>query len=241
MSLVQSLCTLVIMVDSHLIGYYINHSCCNWNLDLDECELESVKLFLRALNIHQDQCQLSTTGKIKGMWLGGSCRSAAVHLLVENLPQMLVFHNLTYLGLSYLDGENKDENYLQEFANHLSKHTKLLQQLEYLKLCYSILYDNALTPPCYMIVITSLSKLSSIRELHLDSIGISFEDCKALSELLTSSEHIEVLYIGRNQLSSDSVQCIVDGLSHNTSLEALHMSYSNFSSENVLHVASASA
>ena len=87
-----------------------------------------------------------------------------------------------------------------------------------------------------MIVITSLSKLSSIRELYF--IGISFEDCKALSELLTSSEHIEVLYIGHNQLSSDSVQCIIDGLCRNTSLEALHMSYSNFSSDNVLHLAS---
>ena len=76
-----------------------------------------------------------------------------------------------------------------------------------------------------MIVFTSLSKLSSIRELYF--IGVSFEDCKALSELLTSSEHIEVLYIGHNQLSSDSVQCIIDGLSRNTSLEALDMSYSN--------------
>ena len=62
--------------DWYVLGYCIAHSSCDWKLELDECKLESVELFLRALNLHQDQCQLSPTGKIKEMWLresGPSC------------------------------------------------------------------------------------------------------------------------------------------------------------------------
>ena len=81
-------------------------------------------------------------------------------------------------------------------------------------------------------------KLSSIRQLKLCYTGIGFEDCKALSELLANSKHAEVLDIGLNKLSPDSIQLIIDGLSHNTSLEELNMSDSNFSSENLLHLAS---
>ena len=81
-------------------------------------------------------------------------------------------------------------------------------------------------------------KLSSIRQLKLCYTGIGFEDCKALSELLASSKYIEVLGISLNKFSPDSVQLIVDGLSHNTSLEELNLSDSNFSSENLLHLAS---
>ena len=82
--------------------------------------------------------------------------------------------------------------------------------------------------------------------MYCTSIG--FEGCKALSGLLASSKYIEVLDISDDEadddeadddiLSSDSVQLIFDGLSHNTSLEELNMSSSNFSSENVLHLAS---
>ena len=94
-----------------------------------------------------------------------------------------------------------------------------------------------------MNLITSLTKFSTIRELNLYATGIGFEDCKALSELLATSKYIEVLdvsYEGQDdvRLSPESVQLIIDGLSHNTSLEKLDISYSNFSSENVLHLAS---
>ena len=38
-----------------------------------------------------------------------------------------------------------------------------------------------------MNLITSLTKVSNIREIHLLDTGIGFEDCKALSELLATS------------------------------------------------------
>ena len=87
-------------------------------------------------------------------------------------------------------------------------------------------------------LITSLTKFSTIRELDLECTKIGFEDCK-----LASSTNIKVLYICNQgvdgpTLSPDSIQLIVDGLSHNTSLEELIMSGSTFSSENVFKPAS---
>ena len=210
--------------DWYVLGYCITHSSCNWKLELKDCKLESFELFLRALNLQQDKCQLSSTGKIKGVWLSYEHGSdpAAVHLLVGNMPQLLVFHNLTHLSLSACD-------LTSETCNLLSKCK--LQHLEYLDL-----NDNPKIGRGGAVnLITSLTKFSTIRELHLSSTRIGSEDCKALSELLACSK---VLNIGHNNLSPDSIQLIVDGLSHSTSLEKLDMSHSNFSSKNIIKLSS---
>ena len=218
----------------YVLGYCIAHSSCDWKLELEKCKLESVELFLKALNLQHDQCQLAPTGKIKEM--GSSCNGyhdpAAVHLLVDRMPQLLVFQNLTRLGLV-------NSGLTSETCNLLSKHTDLLQHLEYLNLSC----NDTIGRGGAVNLITSLTKFSTIRELNFRYTGIGFEDCKALSELLGTSKHIEVLDIGEIGpfgfgFSSDSVQLIIDGLSHNTSLEKLDMRFSHFSSENVLHLAS---
>ena len=218
--------------DWYVLGYCIAHSTCDWKLELYICELESVKLFLRAINLQRDQCQLR--GKIKEMWFRNEGEDepdpAFVHLLVNNMAQLSVFHNLTHLSLSCC-------GLTSETCNILSKCN--LQHLEYLDLRFNTIGRGGTVN-----LITSLTTFSTIRELKLSDTGIGFEDCKALSELLASSKCINVLVIcdevGLDEfiLSSDSVQLIVDGLSHNTSLEKLIMRYSNFSSENVFQLAS---
>ena len=214
--------------DLYVLGYCITHSSCGWKLELKDCELESVELFLRALNLQQDQCQLSPTGKIKEVWLGYKVEPgpAAAHLLVESMSQLLVFHSLTHLSLRRCRLTSKT-------CTVLSKQINLLQHLEYLDLSdnHTIGRGGAVN------LITSLTKFSIIRELHLNLTGIGCEDCKALGELLATSMYIQVLNTPSN-LSPDSIQFIVDGLSHNTSLEKLNIDYSNFSSETVLHLAS---
>ena len=217
--------------DFYVLGYCITHSSCEWKLELQYCELESVELFLRALNLQQDHCQLR--GKIKEMWLwyDDNPDPAIVHLLVDNMPQMSVFHNMTHFDLSLCSLTSKT-------CDLLSKCN--LQHLEYLNLSdnYNIGRGGAVN------LITSLTKFSTIRELNLTFTEIGFEDCKALSELLASTKCINVLVICDDRefnefiLSSDSVQLIVDGLSHNTSLEKLIMKWSDFSSENVFELAS---
>ena len=112
--------------DLYVLGYCIAHSSCNWKIELFNCELEPVEVFLEALNLKQEQCQLPSTGQIKGMWLKGS-NSAVVHLLVDIMPKILVFHNLTHLGVVR-------SNLLSATCNFMSTYTDLLQHLEYLEL-----------------------------------------------------------------------------------------------------------
>ena len=226
--------------DWYVLGYCTAHSSCDWKLESEECKLEPVELFLKALNLHQDQGQLSPTGKIKEMWLGYKViflgdehkrDPVAVGLLVNSMPQLLVFHNLTHLGLKGCD-------LTSETCDLLSKHN--LQHLE----CLHLSYNYTISSGGLVNLITSLTTFSTIRELDLEHTPFGFEDCKALSELLATSKYIKVLDISEqgqlddDRLSPDSVQLIIDGLSHNTSLEKLNMSWSNFSSENVLHLAS---
>ena len=218
-------CGSVLPFDLYVLGYCISHSRCDWKLEFHNCKLESIEIFLRALNL-QDQCRLPSTGQIKGMWLRKS-EPTAIHFLIDKMPQMQVFRNLTHLDFMKSD-------LTSEMCNLLSTHTDLLRHLEYLYLRVNMTIGRGGA----VNLITSLIKFSTIRELNLYVTGIGFEDCKALNKLLASSENIEMLNISKNKLSSDSIQLIVNGLSHNTSLEKLYMSHSNFSSENVFDLAS---
>jgi len=203
--------------DSYVLGYCITHSTCDWKLDLRCCELESVETFLNSLNLQQDQL---LKGQIKQMVFWKS-DPAALHLFVANIPQILVFRNLTHLSLVY-------SQLTSTICEIFCEHKDLLQYLLHLNLgCNPIGRGGAVD------LITSLTKFSTFRELELSDTGIGFEDCKALSELLASSKCIEVLDIGTNSLSPESIQLVIDGVSCNTSLEKLLVGNSSFSSENV--------
>ena len=119
-------CDRALPFDLYVLGYCITYSSCDWKLILNRCELKSVEIFLRALSLQQSHFQLPSAGQVKELWLIGS-NPAAVHLLADNMPQMLVFHSLKHLGLRMSD-------LTSETCNLLSKHTDLLQHLECLDL-----------------------------------------------------------------------------------------------------------
>ena len=217
-------CRSALPFDLYILGYCVTYSTCDWKLGLHNCKLDTMKSFLRALEFQYDQCLLSSAGKIKGILLSWS-DPAAVHLLVENMPQMSVFNSVTHLGLI-------NSNLTSETCNLLSKYTELLCHLEYLDLSANFTIGGGGVAN----LITSLTTFNTVRELHLWKTDIGFEDCKALGDLLISSKSIEVLDISDNKLA-DGIQFIVNGLSHNASLEKLNMWSSNFSSENVLSLA----
>ena len=216
-------CEDVLPFDFYVLGYCVAHSICEWKLEFNSCwGVELYELFLKTLNLEQD---LPSPGKIKEVWLY-ECGADAFHLLVNKMPQMPMFSNLTHLRLTCSDLNS-------ETCNLLSMCPDFLQHLEYLELSAAYVGRGGAVN-----LITSLTKFSTIRKLDLCATDIGFEDCKALSELLASSKSIQVLDIGSNELSPDSIQLIVDGLSHNTSLEKLKIHNTSLSSENLLHLSS---
>lgn len=132
---------------------------------------------------------------------------------------------MTHIGLMY-------DSLSSQTCNYLSKQTNILQHLQCLDLGFNhIGYGGAVT------IIETLTKLNTIKEFHLPFTYIGFPDCKALERLIIASESIEVLNIGRNKLTADSVQVILDALPHNTSLKKLDMKISAFTSQNVCALA----
>ena len=183
-------CVNTLPLDWYVLGYCITHSSCDWKLELQHCQLESAEMFLRAVN--QQQGQRLLPWKVKGLWFRWST-PAAVKVFVAN-P---VFYNLTHLCLM-------SSRLTSQTCNELSKHTDLLKHIEYLNLT-----DNLIDRGGTVNLIAALTKFNTIRKLNLYCTGIGFEDCKGLSELLASSKKIEVLNIGGNALSPDSVQFII--------------------------------
>ena len=203
-----------------VLGFCIAHSGCEWNLELDHCKLESFEAFVKGLNLQQ----LPSTGQIKGIWLSYS-NPDVIEKLVAAISQTYVLHNMTHIGLMY-------DSLSSQTCNYLSKQTNILQHLQCLDLGFNhIGYGGAVT------IIETLTKLNTIKEFHLPFTYIGFPDCKALERLIIASESIEVLNIGRNKLTPDSVQVILNALSHNTSLKKLDMKISAFTSENVCALA----
>ena len=76
-----------------------------------------------------------------------------------------------------------------------------------------------------------------LEELWLDNTGIGVEDCRALSELLSSSTSLEDLNIASNDLPPEALKLIISGLYDNTSLKRLNMSQSHFSPQNATSLA----
>ena len=83
--------------DWYVLGHCIAHSSCTWELDVDNCKLESVELFLRAFNYQQDQCQLSSTEKLIVVYLRGSDHDPAAVDLLNSVPYSCLFHDPTHL------------------------------------------------------------------------------------------------------------------------------------------------
>ena len=87
-------------------------------------------------------------------------------------------------------------------------------------------------------LITPLTAHNSLEDLSLTYTGIGAEDCRALSELLSSSTSLKKLSISGNALLPEAVKLIISGLHHNTTLKKLDMTFSRFSLQNTISLAS---
>ena len=74
---------------------------------------------------------------------------------------------------------------------------------------------------------------SALKQLWLENIEIGVPDCEALCKKMKSSQSLEYLNIAKNHLSSESVDSILTGLSHISSLIELDISNSHFSMANM--------
>ena len=210
--------------DCFVLGYCVSHSNCTWKINLKLCNIgdEEVEMLVRGAVEEETHC----TGRISEIDLSknGITSEGVKHLL--KFPKQV----LNKLETVNLDGNNLDLKSCAVLA-HLIPHMPHLKKLD---LTHNPNIGQGGTVP----LITSLTAHNSLEELVLEETEIGVEDCRALSELLSSSTCLKVLYIGMNDLLSEAVEQIISGLQRNTSLERLIMWFSYFSLQNTKSLAS---
>ena len=210
--------------DCFVLGYCVSHSNCTWKIDLTLCNIgdEGVEMLVRAAVEEETHC----TGEISEINLMRNNITSEGVKPLSNFPKQ-VLHKLETLNL---DGNNLDLESCATLA-HLVPHMAHLKELNLSK-------NYNIGPGGAVPLITSLTTHNSLEKLVLEETGFGVEDCRALSELLSSSTSLKQLYIGINDLPPEAVELIISGLHHNTSLERLIMWFSYFSLQNTISLAS---
>ena len=197
--------------DCFVLGYCVSHGNCTWKIDLQDCHIgdEGVELLVRGAVEEDTRC----TGGISEINLRDD--------------------NITSEGVKHLLGFPKQLINKLETLNlvHLIPHMPHLKKLD-------LFYNPNIRQGGAVPLITSLTAHNSLEELGLGMTGIGVEDCRALSELLSSSTSLKMLNISGNDLPPEAVELIISGLHHNTTLNMLVMFGSHFSLRNTISLAS---
>ena len=210
-------------LDYYVTGHAISHSNCSWRLHFINTSIddENIELFCQG-------CAAPGGTGCRGHILyadfsSNDLTSKSIQSFVNIPPTIL--QNMRELDLrdNKLDGRACDL---------LAKVVSSMTRLEVLWLG-----DNPIGSGGAVEVIKALCG-SGVKQLSLWNTGIGEPDCEALCELLKSSHSLQRLDIDQNDLSSESVASIIIGLSQNSSLTTLSISYSNFSMANVDSLAS---
>ena len=209
-------------LDYFVIGHAISHSNCPWILNYwySSIDDEKFELFCQGCST---PVEIGCGGHILyASFEGNDITSKSIQSFLNIPPYIL--QDIKELELNY--------NKLDKSAcDLLAKAVPSLYWLEKLGLG-----DNLLGNGGAVEVIKALCG-SGVKGLWLYNTGIGVPDCEALCELLKSSDSLQDLDVHSNNLSSDSVSRIMNGLSHNSSLTKLDISFSYFGIANVKSLA----
>ena len=212
--------TQVTPFDYFVLGYCAFHSNCAWKINLYNIGDEGVEMLVRGTMEEETHC----TGRISEIDLGWNITSEELKILLS-FPLINKLETLS-LRWNTLDAES---------CATLSQLILHIPQLKKLDLLNNPNIGQGGTVP----LMTSLTAHNSLQELLLDQSELGVEDCRALSELLSSSStSLKNLGISDNALSPEAVELIISGLHHNTTLKRLGMSDSHFSLQNIISLAS---
>ena len=210
-------------LDYYVTGHAISHSNCSWALNFSYSTIDDEKFELF--------CQgCAAPG-------GTGCRG---HISTANfsenditLKSVQSFVNIPQHILQKMRVLNLSNNKLGgSSCDLLAKAVPSMTWLDKLSLG-----GNPIKRGGAVEVIKALCDIG-VKQLWLFNTGIGEPECEALCELLKSSHSLQHLYISLNNLSSESVASIINGLSHNSSVTYLNISNSHFSMANVNSLAS---
>ena len=211
--------------DCFVLGYCVSHSNCTWKIDLRLCYIGDAEMEMLMQGAVEEETHC--TGGISEIDLmrNDITSEGVKHLL--GFPNQLI-NKLETLNLS---ANKLDSESCASLAN-LIPHMPHLKEL-------NLSNNPNIGQGGAVLLMASLTAHNSPDKLVLEMTGIGVEDCRVLSELLSSSStSLKQLYVGFNDLPSEAVELIISGLQHNTTLEKLVMWFSYFSHQNTISLAS---
>ena len=212
--------------DFFVLGYCVSHSNCTWTIDFGSMADhkkglgdEEVEMLVRGAVEEETHC----TGEISVLNLSGN------NITSEGVKHLSTFPNqmINKLEVLCLADNHLDSDSCPAIAT-LIPHALHLKRL-----------DLSNNPNIGQGVAVSMNKgHDSLEMLYLCNTSIGVEDCQILSKLLSSSKSLKNFTIGGNNLPLEAVESIVSGLLHDTTLEYLNMSNSQFAHQHTISVAS---
>ena len=212
--------------DCFVLGYCVSHSNYNWrigvwNINSNWCIGDKgVEMLVRGAVEEETHC----TGGISWLDLSknGITSESVKHLL--SLPGQMINKLETLILVN--------NNLTSEFCELLAHLIPHVPHLKLLGLTGNPNIGNGGTIP----LVTSLTRAAhSLEVIALNKTGIGVEDCRALSELLSSSTSLKWLAISENDLPPGAIELIIH---HSSTLTKLYVSNNCFSLQNTISLAS---
>ena len=210
-------------LDYYVTGHTISHSNCSWRLNFlfSSIDDDNLELFCQGCAAPG---ATGCRGHISYANFGNNKFTSKSITSFIDIPLHILQHmRVLYLNDNKLDGSACDL---------LAKAIPLVSKVENFWLQHNPIGSGGAVE-----VIKALCG-SGVKELWLYNTGIGEPDCEALCELLKSSHSLQRLDIHQNNLCSESVASIINGLSRNSSLTTINISNSHFSMANVNSLAS---
>ena len=206
------------LFDCFALGFCVSHSNCSWSISLPICHNgdQQVELLVRGAVEKETKC----TGGITEIKFSSNLTNKGLNYLLK-LPKHIIC-NLEVLSLG---GNNLDSCAILAL---LVSHMPNLQKLD--------LLGNPFKQGETAGLITALRRHNLLSELSLPGISFGIKDSQGLRKVLSKTTTIKNLFIP--SLSTETLEPIISGLQDNTSLEKLSMSYSDFSLQNSISLAS---
>ena len=203
--------------DCHSLGYCIAHSSCQWEIDLSDWGLLDESLTMLAEGATSKQV---TQGEVTQLDLrNNQCTSEGLQCLA-GAPFMRGIQELN-ISKNKFDGEVCTILATQHFLRTMASMENI---------CLSL---NALGSGSTVPLLQELHTLPHLIELGLYDTGIGYKDIEVLCEKLPAMHNLYLVDIGNNQLSSMSVDLVIETLLSGIPLKRLSMAYTELSSKQV--------
>ena len=207
-------------LDYYAVGHCLSHSQFQWKLDFLNASMGNGELEMLCKGMASNT-KTTHSGEIEGDFRNNHITSDGLKWFLEIPIQLLQQMTKLYFGSNELDGPA-----LNTFCGTIPNLTHL-QVLT--------LNENPISKGGAVEVLKCLHYYKTpLKELNLKDTGVGEDDCSQLALFID----LEVLDIGANSLSFNSVASIMEGQLHNSTIQKLHIEDSHLSEENCASLSS---